>query len=354
MKKTAVFILILCTGAAILLAGCEGQHRLTSARPAGAQAPVDTSGQPLDVASANILPPSGPDVRRQTDCPVPQGWVFYRVAFNETIFSIAARGSVGVSDLLAGNCLAALPKLDAGVWLSVPAQAAAMLPQTFLPLGVGALVANPASVPAGGYVTLAWQAQGPVVNVRIGWMYGNSFVQEAGGLPSSGIWSLRVPDDGRNSITYVVLASDGVREVAAQTTVRIACGEGWFFSPVPAGCPLPALSTTFYEQSFERGSIIYVPALRVHYLLIQGRTARAVEDRFVPGMPLTDPALDAAIPVGLQQPRGPINLAWRSNPRLQAALGYAVGAARPYTGMHQRTVSAGGETIYFASSRRAR
>jgi hypothetical protein len=264
------------------------------------------------------------------------------VALNETIYSIAARAAVGVDELLKANCLPVGYALKAGAWLAVPSQAAVTSPQTFLPLGVASFGADVHNVPAGGTVTLAWQAQGPVVAVRLGWLYGDQFIDEAQGLPAAGAWVVHVPDDGRESITYVLRAGDGVEEVAAQTTVSIRCGEGWFFSPAPPGCPLPPLVTTFEEQAFERGTIVYIPALRVHYLFVQGYPAHQITDTFVPGMPLIDPALNAVIPAGLTQPRGAINLAWRSDKGWQAALGYAVGAARTYTGMHQRTLSANG------------
>jgi hypothetical protein len=344
--------------ALIVLAGC-GFGGARESMPTTAQPQPDKTAETLSdkaggiAGGGSIQLVSDPlAVRRRTACPIPAGWVLYQVAFNETIYSLAARGSASPDDLLRANCLPEAHALRAGAWIAVPPIAAATSPQTFLPLGVGAFVADPVIVPAGGMVTLAWQAQGPVVYVRIGWMYGDQFIEEVGGLPSSGAWILRVPDDGRELITYVVRVSDGISEVTAQTMVRVRCGEGWFFSPAPpeSGCPLPPLVTSFQEQAFERGTMVYIPALRVHYALVRGQAGYAMTDTFAPGMPLIDPALNSVIPAGLQQPRGAINLAWRTDKRLQAALGYAVGEARVYTGMHQRAVSAGGEVTYFSSS----
>jgi hypothetical protein len=352
MNKTMIGQ-VMALGAVILLAGCSisgaGESLPTVAQPAKAQAPAaDTNAAGFGAIRLASDPGAA---QRGAACPVPGGWVFYHVALNETLYSIAARGAVSADDLIKANCLPAAYALKAGTWLAVPAKAAATSPQTFLPLGVSAFVADPVTVPAGGMITLAWQAQGPVVAVRLGWMYGDQFVEEAGRLPSTGVWTLRVPDDGRESITYVLRAGDGIEEVAAQTTISIRCGQGWFFNPAPVGCPLPPLVTTFEEQTFERGIMVYIPALRTHYAFIQGYPAHQIADTFTPGMPLIDPALTAAIPAGLTQPRGPINAAWRSDKRLQAALGYAVGQARTYTGMHQRTISASGvETIYFSTS----
>jgi hypothetical protein len=148
----------------------------------------------------------------------------------------------------------------------------------------------------------------------------------------------------------VVRASDGAHEVAAQTTVQVRCPESWFFSPAPPGCPSPPLMTTFREQVFERGTIVYIPALGVNYLLLAQYPAIQVRDSFVPGMPLKDAALEAKIPAGLSQPTGAINYAWRSNEDYIAALGYTVAPEKSYLGMLQRVVTASGETIYLSAS----
>ena len=109
-------------------------------------------------------------------------------------------------------------------------------------------------------------------------------IQEADHLPQVGVWQLQVPADGRETITFTVRASDGLHEVAAQTTVQVRCPEGWFFNPQPSGCPLPSLVTTFYEQPFEHGTIVYIPALGVHYALVSGQPARQIASTFLPGM----------------------------------------------------------------------
>ena len=131
--------------------------------------------------------------------------------------------------------------------------------------------------------------------------------------------------------------------------VQIRCPQAWFYAPAPVGCPFPPLVTLFQQQTFERGVIIYLPALRVHYVFVAGRGVRQMADTFVPGMPLKDAALEAAIPAGLRQPTGAIFYAWRSDQALQAALGYAVGDVQTYTGMHQRAVSSEGETVSFSA-----
>ncbi len=312
-------------------------------RPAAAQAASDQTvlaNAPLDTLQTR---------RQSTNCPIPAGWAPYQMQINETIFSVAARSSLSADSLLKANCLTSATGLGTGTWLYVPPQAAATSPQTLLPLGISAFVADPVDTPSGGIIHLAWQTMGPVVRVRVGWVYEGRFVEEASGLPQTGVWQLQVPADGRPSITYMIRASDGLTEVAAQTTVRISCPQAWFYAPAPTACPFPPLVTLFQQQTFERGVIVYLPALRLHYVFVAGQGVRQVADTFVPGMPLDDAALDAAIPAGLRQPTGAIFYAWGADPALQAALGYAVGDVQTYTGMHQRAISDGGETVSFSA-----
>src|SRR3990172_996030 len=84
--------------------------------------------------------------------------------------------------------------------------------------------------------------------------------------------------------------------------------------------------------------------------MVAGQPALRVADSFVPGMPLSDPGVDATIPVGFFKLRGPLDYAWRSDEALHAALGYATSAETAYPGMLQRTVSPAGETVYFSAS----
>lgn len=151
-------------------------------------------------------------------------------------------------------------------------------------------------------------------------------------------------------MTFAVRVSDGVQEVTAQTTVSIRCPETWFFGPSPSGCPSAPLITTFHEQPFERGVIVYIPALGRHFAFAINEPGVEIDDTFVPGMPLRDASLEGSIPSGLRQPTGPINYAWRSNKTLQTALGYAVGPEISYGGMMQRMAIASGEILYFSAS----
>jgi hypothetical protein len=350
MAKKLTFTLL---GTALLVAGCAvfpDSNDVSHVPTAPQRATAQSSQSQTVLVGAKVKAPVTGQIQTRANCPPPAGWVLYQLRLNETIYSLALRANIAARDVLKANCVDDASDLHAGSWLYVPPQATNAQPQTLLPLGISALVVDPEAVPAGGTVNLTWQTQGPVVRVRLGWVYGSQFVQVADSLPSIGTWPVQVPTDGRETITFMLRVSDGVSEVAAQTTVRVACPESWFFGPSPTGCPYPPLVTTFREQHFERGTMVYVPALGVSYLLIFDQPAYQIDDTFAPGMPLTDPALEANIPPGLHQPSGPINYAWRSDTKLMAALGYAVSDEVRYTGMLQRAVSAGGETVYFSAS----
>jgi hypothetical protein len=346
MTRRTLFQLLLV---ALLVTSCE----LDAPQPSAALPDSNSLAQPAkkglaDTNSLKII--SNPVVDVKNTCPYPADWSPYQMQLNETIYSLAARSLVSAADLLKSNCLDNTTKLGAGSWLYVPTAATINRPETFLPLSVSSLVADPGIVSAGSTISLAWQAQGPVVRVRLGWFYQNQFIEEARDLPAMGALALQVPADGRESITYVVRVSDGAHEVAAQTTVQVRCPESWFFSPAPSGCPSPPLLTTFREQVFERGTIVYIPALGVNYVMLAQHPAIQIRDGFVPGMPLKDAALEGKIPAGLSQPSGAINTAWRSNEDTMAALGYTVAPEKSYLGMLQRVVTASGEIIYFSAS----
>ncbi len=280
-------------------------------------------------------------------CVYPTGWIPYQLQVNENIYTVSTRYGITADALMQGNCFTDPAFANNGSYVYVPPTALTAPPQTILPLGISTFIADPVVAPAGGQVTLVWQAQGSVMNVRAGWLYNGQFIEEMSGLPIAGSIQLPVFNDGRDSMTFMIRISDGIQEVAAQSTVQVTCGEGWFFAPEPAECPTSALVTTFREQRFERGTIVYLPALGELYVMIVGQAAIKVQDEYIPGMPLFDGLYRA--PEGFQQANGPIYYIWRKD-GIREALGYAIEPETQYQGMLQRTVSAQGEKIYFSAS----
>lgn len=282
-----------------------------------------------------------------SSCNYPVGWYPYRVQPVETLDSIAQRFNLQAVQLLGANCLADATTIIPGAMLYVPSLTSDSTAHTILPLGISAFAVEPTVVKAGEKVRLTWQGQGPIANVRVGWLYQNQFIEEQRNLPNIGVWEFDVPNDGRTSITFMVRVSDGQQEVAAETAIRIECAADWFFAPLPAGCPSTPMMGSFVEQRFERGTIIYIPTLGISYLLLDGQVPQRVGDSFVPGMPLRDASFQA--PQGYLLPLGSIYYAWRQD-NVRGAFGYAVQDEITYTGMMQRTVDNTGETIYLMAS----
>lgn len=353
MNKT-LGLMILGIGLLGLTAGCSFSSRAAASSTPPAHEPTVsqygswTVSQSVELA-ASVLQPAKMvfAAANAPTCVHLAGWREYRVGKDDTPELLALWFGTSVEELLNGNCLSDPISIvpDSVIYVPYTQQVASV--QTVLPLGVSAFVADPMVVPPGGKVKLYWQGQGTVQSVRVGWIYNGLFVEQANQLPSSGMIELEVPADGRDHMTFLVSVSDGTHEVAAQTTVQVLCKESWFFAPVPANCPTPPLVTNFREQHFERGTIVYIPALGIHYVMVAGQEAVMVKDEFVPGMPPYDGQVQ--IPPGYSVPQGAIYYIWK-NEGIRNALGFAISEAVEYPGMLQRTVNSLGEIVYFSAS----
>lgn len=336
MRKLELLIILMI----VLLAGCNLDDEIDStSTPVKEPTLSDTAVQ----NTSKLVAASAP----VQNCIHPAGWAAYQVQVNENLFTLGTRYGVSVEELMAGNCLTDVTMVTTGSFVYVPSTQLIAPPQTILPLGISAFIVDPVIAPAGSMVTLIWQGQGAVMNVRAGWLYNGQFIEEANHLPVAGSIQLPVFDDGRDSMTFMVRVSDGVQEVAAQSVVNVKCAEGWFFAPEPKECPTAPLVTTFREQRFERGTMVYVPVLGIIYVMISGMEAIRVQDEYIPGMPLFDGLYRA--PDGFYQANGPIYYIWRKD-GIREALGYPIEPEIDYLGMLQRTVTSGGETVYFSSS----
>jgi hypothetical protein len=289
-----------------------------------------------------------PNMIARQGCVYPAGWQAYQVQDKETAEQIAAAVGLSLQDLLQANCLSFTTDVVMGRILYLPAPQQNVSAQTILPLSVSAFVVDPPIAAPGDKVRLIWQGQGPIHTVRLGTVFDGRFYEAANNLPESGFIEVTIPDDGRDTITFMVrVGSGGDREIAAQTSVQIVCPVDWFFAPRPAGCPSDLLTTTFHEQHFEHGTIIYIPALGILYVMVTGQEAVMVTDEYVPGMPRRDSSI--IIPAGFHETTDSILYIWRHD-AVRNALGYALDEAQEYPGMMQRTVNPSGEVIYFSAS----
>lgn len=324
------------------LVACEAQSSADDTpEPTETQSVVDkpiTSGD-------FVLPSAGnPPLIRASTCRYPSGWFAYRVSDPEaTIFTIAPRYGISADELLAANCLTSATQITLGTTIYVPPLEERATSRTVLPISISQLDTDRTQVNPNEFVTVAWTTHGATTSIRLGWVYDNQFREIANNLPSAGNHVVQVPNDGRSTATLMLWIADNSRQLTALTILDVQCGQDWFFVPVPEGCPSPLLVTTFHEQRFERGTIVYIPALGVHYVMVVGQEAQLVQDTYRPGMALAD----SNPPNGYSATQGPIHYVWKNH---QGALGYAIVDEIEYQGLLQRTMRSTGEVMYFSAS----
>jgi hypothetical protein len=180
-----------------------------------------------------------------------------------------------------------------------------------------AFTVSPQTVNPGEMVTLSWDVAGEVQQVTL-WTI-NSLGQldtAHSDLPASGSLALTVPDWRRNAMYFQLYASDpdGLW-IFADTSVKIACPDVWFFPNPPSDCPGPATYTKMAVQRFEHGMMIWTEwedRIRVFYNDSQDVHLRRWEMRnneWFPGMPESDPNI--VPPPGYYQPVRGFGKLWR-------------------------------------------
>lgn len=346
MTRPMILTAVVLLGALVLLGiACAPSPSAQAEDHASIKPTLAAVELPSRTVASFARPLAAPPRDLTANCFYPAGWQVYTVGEKETAQSVAWQFNLTVEQLLQGNCIPDPVLVVQGLVIYVPPIQPNL--QTVLPLGVSAFIAQPALVSPGGKTTLAWQSQGDVRSVRVGWVFNGQYYQSADQLPANGSLEVFTPNDGRDLITYVVIVSNGQQEVYAQTTVQIECREGWFFAPSPLGCPSALLVTQFQEQAFERGTILYLPALGRLYVMVVGQEAIEVDDTYIPGQPNYNPAI--AIPSGYSTPTGALYHLWQ-NEAIRTALGFALQEPITYDGMLQRAVSLNGEVLYLLAS----
>lgn len=304
-----------------------------------------TPSTPTTEASEIVEATTQNTLQLAQNCIYPAGWYAYTVQAEETVTIIAARHGLSPEVLLQENCLSSPSQVFPGALLYVPPVQPAPS-GTRLPLGISQLSVDTGTITPGSVITVTWQTTGNAISVQLGWRYENQFVATLSELQPAGTAVLNVPDDGRQSVPLLLRVSDGAEVRWGQVDLVVSCAEGWFFTPAPEGCPSAPLLTTFHEQRFENGTIVYIPALGRHYVMVVGQQAVVLNDDYVPGMVMAS----IAVPQGFFPTTGPIGYIWRSE-GVGSVLGQAITQEIIYPGLMQRTVRAStGEMIYFSAS----
>jgi len=144
-------------------------------------------------------------------------------------------------------------------------------------------------------------------------------------------------DTDRDVARFLLTADIGGTEIEQLLQIPLRCVDMWFFDPPPDACAAaPAELTTEAEQTFERGRMVWVDALdRIYVVFEDGQRPgwAMYPDEFTEGDPERDDSL--APPPGLEQPIRGFGLVWRSNPRVQERLGWALSPEVAFEGMMQ-------------------
>ena len=131
----------------------------------------------------------------------------------------------------------------------------------------------------------------------------------------------------RNESRFLLMAgnSQGVF-VQAGVTIHLTCPHEWFFVPGPDSCAAQApLWSPAAEQSFEAGTMIWIEAFNLIYVLFadeQQRQWQAYPDEWQEGDPIDDPSLEP--PPDRYQPQRGFGLVWREQPEVKERLGWAI------------------------------
>jgi len=182
---------------------------------------------------------------------------------------------------------------------------------------ITAFAVSPQTVNPGEIVTLSWGIAGEVQEVSLYTLNQLSQLDTSySNLPASGSLTLTVPAWRRNAMSFQLYASDpdGLW-VFADTSVKIACPDVWFFPNPPSDCPGPATYTKMAVQHFEHGVMIWTEwedRIRVFYNDSQDVHLRRWEMRnneWFPGMPESDPNI--VPPPGYYQPVRGFGKLWR-------------------------------------------
>ncbi len=196
-----------------------------------------------------------------------------------------------------------------------------------------------ASTTPGENVTLLWDVRG----VDYAYIYRLNADGEKihrWDVSASGEITVRTRAEDGDVARFLLEATTRDVTVEQPLLIPMRCDELWFFDPpsdldgCPAGPPQPS---TQAEQVFERGRMIWVENLdRIYVIFEDGQSPRwaQYEDEFEEGQPERDGGLVPPAPNLVQPIRG-FGLVWRSYPRIQERLEWAITPELPFDGMYQ-------------------
>lgn len=202
--------------------------------------------------------------------------------------------------------------------------------------------ASPGDADPGGAVMLTWRTSGSKVNLQM--LRADSTVLNTWeGLAQQGAITVTAPDLPRDTVGFVLTTEAGGATETSSITVHLRCGDAWFFSLPPEGCPAQsAFAWAGVAQPFEHGLMVFVPANAVSannmvYVLFDDGSMVALNDTWQNGMLIEDAAIIP--PTGFFEPTRSFGLVWRdpaaAEMDIRAKLGWATGAEIQYEARYQ-------------------
>ncbi len=130
-----------------------------------------------------------------------------------------------------------------------------------------------------------------------------------------------------NPLMTLIASDDKGNQVTKAVPVVWQCKYAYFFTPVPAGCPEPSVSTAAAEQRFQFGRMVWVnqtsaTAGKVIVVLYNDNKGEQYDDTWSEGMPESSSEPQFQAPAGYYQPVRGFGKLWRENSTVRTKIGW--------------------------------
>lgn len=195
--------------------------------------------------------------------------------------------------------------------------------------------ATPQEADPGDTVTLTWTSEGAARATLYRLLQNGQFPEHGTDVPPTGSITYTIDPRARNWVNFLLYAWNHAGASDNEgATVILRCPYAWFFDPPPDEnvCPTAPQTSLAAEQSFERGTMLWIEAEDAIYVLYADEDYTTRWSRFQDEWEEEDPDRDPNLnpPPGLQQPIRGFGLVWRTYPSVRERLGWALGPERGY------------------------
>ncbi len=197
------------------------------------------------------------------------------------------------------------------------------------------------AVEPGGSVTLFWSAR----NVDAAVIYRlnpDETRQQVWNVPPDSSLNIQTRRSDRGQLTFLLTVGESETYNESRLIIPIRCPIEWFFTPPPTECPaIEAVESTFLDQSFERGRMVYIAERNQTYVLFNDGN----DPSWLSFNSLYDPEIhpesepNFVPPAGFFQPLRELGFLWRSNDTVRNRLGLGTTEAKTYQGFYQTAPS---------------